>query len=167
MIERIIQLHFLLRSITQHFDHTELVHLWNRGRHLIIHVFYDQLEFEFAIQSPDIVFHIMEQKHSSIESGYHWNADGLRRSTVVGRRIKKMIIVVSRLLFWLAFFRSEDLTNNEYTWITWRLREISTTFDPKNEVGKMTVRPINPWISRISLALVKSMVWGNWIQIQP
>ena len=87
MIERIVQLHFLLRSITQHFDHTELVHLWNRGRHLIIHVFNSQLEFKFAIQSPDIVFHIMEQKHSSIESGYHWNADGLHRSIVVGRGI--------------------------------------------------------------------------------
>ena len=83
-MERIVQLHFLLRSITQHFDHTELVHLWNRGRHLIIHVFYSQLEFEFAIQLHDIVFHITEQEHQSTESGYHWNADILHRSTVVG-----------------------------------------------------------------------------------
>ena len=41
-----------------------------------------------------------------------------------------MIIVVSSLLFWLAIFRSEDGTNDEYTKITWQLRVISITFDP-------------------------------------
>ena len=87
MIERIIQLHFLLRSIADHFNHNELVHLWNRGRHLIIHVFYRQLEFEFAIQLHDIAFHITEHKYQSIESGYHWNADGLHQSTVDGGEI--------------------------------------------------------------------------------
>ena len=49
--------------------------------------FYSQLELEFAIQSPDIVFHIAEQEHQSIESGNHWNADGLHQSTVVGGEI--------------------------------------------------------------------------------
>ena len=44
--ERIIQLHILLRSITKHIDHTDLVHLWNRGRHLILHVLNGQLELE-------------------------------------------------------------------------------------------------------------------------
>ena len=51
---------------------------------MIIHVFHRQLELEFAIYSHDIVFHITEQEHQSIESGYHWNADILHRSTVVG-----------------------------------------------------------------------------------
>ena len=54
---------------------------------MIIHVFYRQLGLEFAIQSHDIAFHITEIEHQSIESGYHWNADVLHRSTVVGRGI--------------------------------------------------------------------------------
>ena len=33
MREGIVQLHLLLRSITEHFDNRELIHLWNRGRH--------------------------------------------------------------------------------------------------------------------------------------
>ena len=74
MRERVVQLHFLLRCITQYFSHGEMVHRWYRGRHLIIHVFYRQLEFEFAVQSHDVTFHIAEQEHQSIESGYHWNA---------------------------------------------------------------------------------------------
>ena len=37
-----------------------------------------------AAQSHEIAFHIAEQEHQSIESGYHWHADVLDRSTVVG-----------------------------------------------------------------------------------
>ena len=33
-----------------------------------------------------ITFHIAEQEHQSIESGYHRHVDVLHRSTVVGRR---------------------------------------------------------------------------------
>ena len=51
---------------------------------MIVYALYRQLEFEFAVQSHDIAFHIAEQEHQSIESGYHWYADILYRSTVVG-----------------------------------------------------------------------------------
>ena len=61
-----------------------------------------------------------------------------------------MIIVVSRLLFWFAIFRSEDRTNDEYTWITWRFKVKSVTFDPWNETGKMIVHPSRLKISSIS-----------------
>ena len=54
---------------------------------MIVYILYRQLEFEFAIQWQDIAFHITEQEHQSIESGYHRNADILHRSTVVGRGI--------------------------------------------------------------------------------
>ena len=45
------------------------------------------LEFEFAVQSHDIAFHIAEQKYQSIESCYHRFADVLHRSAVGGRGI--------------------------------------------------------------------------------
>ena len=82
--ERIVQLHFLLCGISEHFDHGELVRRGNRGRHFIIHVINRQLEFEFVVQSHDIAFQIAEEDKKSIESGYHWYADGFHRSTVVG-----------------------------------------------------------------------------------
>ena len=54
---------------------------------MILHVLNGQLEFEYVVQSHDIAFQIAEQEHQSIESGYHWNADILHRSTVVGCEI--------------------------------------------------------------------------------
>ena len=56
MRERIVHFYFFLRSITEHFDHRELIHRCNWGRNLIIHIFYRQLELEFAVQSHDITF---------------------------------------------------------------------------------------------------------------
>ena len=50
-------------------------------------VFNGLLELEFAALSHDIAFQVLEYKHQSIESGYHWNADVIHRSTVVGCRI--------------------------------------------------------------------------------
>ena len=130
------------------------------------YVFYRQLELEFVVQWHDIVFHITEQEQKSIEWGNHGLQilSTVRMKSAVG---SLMIIVVSRLLFWFAILWSGVRTNVEYTWITWRFRVISVTFEPWNETGRMTVRPFNPRISRISLALVKSMVWGNLIQIHP
>ena len=101
--EWIVQLHFLLPSITKHFYHNELVHGLNWGRHLIIHVFYRQLEFEYVVQSHDIAFQIAEQDQKSIESGNHRFADILHRSTVVGRGIvndhcgKQIVVLVGNL----------------------------------------------------------------------
>ena len=74
------------------------------------------LEHEFAIQSYDISIHIAEEEHQSIESNrviigmQMFSAD--LQYLVVGSSV---IIVVSRWLFWLAIFRSEDPTNDEYT----------------------------------------------------
>ena len=90
MRERIIQLHFLLRGIIKHFDHHKLI-----GRHesrdafsftfnLVLN---GQLEFEFALQSRDIAFHIAEHKHQPINPSDHWDVDVHHRSTVVGRGI--------------------------------------------------------------------------------
>ena len=73
---------------------------------------------------------VLEHQYQWIESDYHRYTDVLHRSTVVGCGIVNEIIGVSRLLFWLAIFRSEDRTNDEYTKITWQLRVISITFDP-------------------------------------
>ena len=70
---------------------------------MIIHVFYRQLEFEFAVQSHDIAFHIAEQDQKSIESCYHWFADIIHRSTVVGRGIvndhrgEQIVVLVGNL----------------------------------------------------------------------
>ena len=58
--KRVVQIYFLLCGITEYFYHTEPVHRWNRERHLIIHVFYCQLEFEFSVQSHDIAFQIAD-----------------------------------------------------------------------------------------------------------
>ena len=61
---------------------------------------------------------ILEHKYQSIESGDHSYVDGLHRSIIVNRG-SSMIIVVNRLLFWLANFRLEEHTRDECTWITW------------------------------------------------
>ena len=96
---------------------------------LIAHVFYRQLEFEFTIQVYDIAIHILEQEHQSIKSANHRYTNVSHRSTIVGRWIVndhrgEQIIVVL-----VAIFISEDRTNDEYTWITWRFRVMSITFD--------------------------------------
>ena len=67
--------------------------------------------------------------HQSITAGYHRNTDVFYRSTVLMVNESLMIIVVNRLLLWVAIFRSEDRSRDEYTWITWRFRVISITFD--------------------------------------
>ena len=62
-----------------------------------------ELELEFAVQVHDIAFHIAEQEHQSIESGYHRNADVRHLSTVVGRGVvndhcgKQIVVRVGNL----------------------------------------------------------------------
>ena len=66
-------------------------------------MFSGKLELEFAVQLHDIVFHIADQEHQSIESVYHWDADVFHRSTIVGRGIiydycgKQIVVLVGNL----------------------------------------------------------------------
>ena len=70
---------------------------------MIIHVFYRQLEFEFAVQSHDIAFQIAEQEHQSIESGYHWFADILHGADIISSWIindyrgEQIVVLVGNL----------------------------------------------------------------------
>ena len=60
---------------------------------------------------------ILEHQYQSIESGYHSYADGLHRSAVVNRGIVNDHCG-EQIVFWLANFRLEERTSDEYTWIT-------------------------------------------------
>ena len=70
---------------------------------MVIHVFDDQLEFEFAVDVHDVAFEVSEQKHQSIESSYDGYADVLHSSEVIDLRIinddgcKQVVILISNL----------------------------------------------------------------------
>ena len=70
---------------------------------MVIHVFDDQLEFEFAVDVHDVAFEVSEQKHQSIESSYDGYADVLHSSEVIDLRIindhgcKQVVVLISNL----------------------------------------------------------------------
>ena len=153
--EEVVQFHFLLTIVSEHFDHTELVCWWNWSMQLITHVFYCQLEFEFIIQVYDITIHILKHKHQSIKSVNHRYTNVRHRSTIVGRWIindhcgEQVIVLIGNL----------HIGGSYQWWI--HLDHLTISSDINH------IRSSNPRISRISGALLKSIEYGDWIQMHP
>ena len=115
--------------VSKYFNHTELVGRWNWSMQLITHIFNSQLEFEFTIQMYDITIHILQHIHQSIKSVNHRYSYFFYSIDIIDFRIihdncGEWIVVL------ISDFKSDDRTNDEYTWITWQFRVITITFDP-------------------------------------